>query len=61
MEFDVFAPELSLAIEYNGKQHYSEIYALGAQKDIAERDKEKREACQKVNTLILTPIKVTSQ
>jgi hypothetical protein len=48
MELDVYAPQLSLAIEYQGEQHYKNIYPFMEQKQHAERDKEKRDACNQV-------------
>jgi len=48
MELDVFAPDLYLAIEYHGVQHYKDLHPFGEQKTIAQRDKQKREACERV-------------
>lgn len=49
MELDCYAPDLYLAVEYQGEQHFSNVFPFGQQKDIAQRDKQKREACAKVN------------
>lgn len=43
--FDIFIPELSLAIEYNGQQHYAPIEHFGGQRGFEatqKRDEEKR-------------------
>ena len=56
MELDVFIKSLSLAVEYQGEQHYSPQYWTG--NDLAQqkkRDKEKREACVKVNLKYAVP------
>lgn len=47
---DVFIPELSLAIEYMGKQHYEPVEFFGGEEgfhQIVERDREKAATCQK--------------
>ena len=48
MELDVYLPSLNLALEYQGEQHYSAIYALGDQKTSVDRDQQKLEACKAV-------------
>jgi hypothetical protein len=48
MELDIFIPDLNLALEYQGAQHYESIFPFGDRGDRTERDKEKREACLKV-------------
>lgn len=43
--FDIFIPELSLAIEYNGQQHYAPIEHFGGQRGFEatqQRDEDKR-------------------
>lgn len=45
IELDVYFPSLHLAFEYQGKQHYKNIYSLGDQKMISERDVEKKKLC----------------
>ena len=50
MELDVYIPELHLALEYQGQQHYQPTYwrtDFVAQK---HRDKEKQDACKRVNS-----------
>ena len=49
MELDVFVPQYSLAVEYQGEHHFKNVYAIGEQRSVAERDKEKRLGCYKVN------------
>jgi hypothetical protein len=49
MRFDIFLPELALAIEYQGQQHYQPVAAFGGDEGylrIRERDAEKRRLCQ---------------
>ncbi len=41
MEFDIFIPNLSLAFEYQGEQHYKDRYIFSSAPYKA-RDKEKR-------------------
>jgi len=48
IELDVFVNDIHLALEYQGEQHYRNIYPFGELKVISERDKHKREACKKV-------------
>jgi len=56
IQFDLFIPELSMAIEYNGEHHFKDIFAFGPQYIHFEKDVEKREACAKANiTLIEVP------
>ncbi len=48
LELDIFIPKLKLAIEYNGKQHYFDVY--NNRKDflkLKERDKIKKDRCKK--------------
>lgn len=45
---DVYMPELSLAVEYMGRQHFEPIELFGGQdgfRGVQERDRKKREAC----------------
>jgi hypothetical protein len=49
MRLDIFLPELALAIEYQGQQHYQPVSAFGGEEGyvrIQERDDEKRLLCQ---------------
>jgi len=56
MELDVFVPALKLALEFQGEQHYHQIYAMVDLPMQQMRDEEKREACMKAGiTLIEVP------
>jgi hypothetical protein len=56
MELDIFLPKERLAFEYQGLQHYQEVYPLGRLQNQKERDEMKRNACQKIDiTLIEIP------
>jgi hypothetical protein len=56
MELDIYIPTLSLAFEYQGKQHYSQHYLVGAPSNQISRDREKRQASQRMGiTLIDVP------
>jgi hypothetical protein len=49
MRLDIFLPELALAIEYQGQQHYQPVTAFGGEEGHArlrERDAEKRRLCR---------------
>jgi len=49
LEFDIWIPDLMLAIEYQGEQHYSESWSgvldNAEFNKIEQRDKDKKEAC----------------
>ena len=50
LELDIFIEGLSLAVEYQGEQHYKPIYGMSG--DFAAqkiRDKEKQEVCKQVS------------
>jgi hypothetical protein len=57
MQLDLYLPELSMAFEYQGIQHYEDFYVFGTLSRVyEERDQEKRRACAKANiTLIEIP------
>ena len=49
LELDIFFPELNLAFEYNGEQHYQPVDFFGGQAafvDLTKRDRRKAELCQ---------------
>lgn len=49
VELDIFVPKLNLAIEYQGAQHYHNIYSWTDQRVHADRDREKQELCKEVH------------
>jgi hypothetical protein len=56
MELDIFIPDLNLALEYQGEQHYQNIFRFSEQKIQMERDREKKQACKQSGiTLIEVP------
>ena len=56
MQLDVFVPELRLALEYQGQQHFAQIYAFGCQEDMSYRDQQKKLACKENGiTLVAVP------
>ena len=46
ISLDVFLPLFSLAFEYQGEQHFYDLYAMGEQWTYLKRDQEKRDACR---------------
>jgi hypothetical protein len=46
MEFDFFSPSLSLAIEFQGAQHYTQAFHSDNLQRQQERDQEKRDSCK---------------
>ena len=54
LTLDIFLPEVSLAIEYNGEQHYHEVPIFGPLEVIQRRDREKAEACDKSGIRLLS-------
>lgn len=45
LSIDVFVPDLALAFEFQGAQHFSDVQVFSPKEDVARRDQEKREAC----------------
>ena len=48
MEFDVYLPELSLGLEYQGEQHFTPIHWIIDISAQLQRDQEKQHACKQV-------------
>lgn len=42
VEFDIFIPNLSLAFEYQGVQHYGDHYLFGSNYSLSFRDTQKK-------------------
>jgi hypothetical protein len=56
VEFDVFVPQLNLALEYHGEHHYGDIPALGHLEAYKVRDAEKAMLCELHSiTLVVVP------
>ena len=56
MELDIFLPKEQLAFEYQGEQHFHDLYCMGSSWQQKQRDEEKRIACrEKEITLIEVP------
>jgi hypothetical protein len=56
MQLDVFLPNFVLALEYQGEQHFQDIYRFSKQEEYAARDQQKRKACLEAGiTLIEIP------
>ena len=56
IEFDVFMPELNLAVEYHGEHHFMDIPAFGPVELYQARDKEKKDLCSLVGVkLVVIP------
>lgn len=52
MEFDVFIPQVGMALEYQGKQHYQSSKLMGDTEPQQARDIEKREAAAKQGNFV---------
>lgn len=56
LRFDFYIPELKIAIEYNGKQHYEAVSLFGGKKGLLEtieRDNIKRKYCLENNIKLI--------
>ena len=56
LELDVYIPELKLAFEYQGQQHFHSIKAWGGDKALAQlklRDKTKKEICNRLSLMLV--------
>src|SRR5690242_4145432 len=52
LELDIFVPTLSLAVEYQGEQHYHSVYPMLDQRAHTNLHKEKQEACKQVQLFV---------
>ena len=56
LELDIFIPQINLAFEYQGQQHFHAIKAWGgdnALKKVQERDQLKRNICRSANVILI--------
>ena len=57
MQLDVYIPELQLAFEYHGEQHYKPIYSIQDFTHRQRQDEEKRNACNQVAIFLFIKLK----
>jgi hypothetical protein len=56
MQLDIFVPKYSLGFEYQGQQHYFDVYPLPHNRVYVDRDQQKRIACKNAGvTLVEVP------
>lgn len=53
IELDIYFPQEQLAFEYQGEQHYHDIYALGIKWNQRQLDSEKGKNVEKMESLSL--------
>ncbi|KZB71043.1 MULTISPECIES: hypothetical protein [Thalassospira] len=56
MRIDIYVPDLGLAVEYQGEQHYRPVTAFGgedAHSKVVERDRLKRQLCARNNVEVV--------
>ena len=46
LELDFFYPQINIAVEYQGEQHYKYVSAFGANVLSQQRDEQKSELCK---------------
>lgn len=51
--YDIYIPELNVAIEHQGKQHYEEIGFFGSLEEIQKRDKRKIKLSEENNIILI--------
>jgi hypothetical protein len=56
MEFDIFIPDLSLAAEYHGEQHYHSMKVYGSNDSQKARDVEKKQVHYKQYQIVILVI-----
>eukprot|EP01124_Arcella_intermedia_P027271 TRINITY_DN5296_c0_g1_i3.p1 TRINITY_DN5296_c0_g1~~TRINITY_DN5296_c0_g1_i3.p1 ORF type:complete len:419 (-),score=98.24 TRINITY_DN5296_c0_g1_i3:6-1262(-) len=54
MELDIWVPKYLLALEYQGEQHYFDLYGNGSLQSCQLRDLQKKETCQQRGITLLT-------
>jgi hypothetical protein len=56
IQLDIFLPDLLLAFEYQGEQHFMDIHKFGSANYYSKRDEQKRIACNQHGiTLVEVP------
>src|SRR5580693_2789680 len=56
IELDIFLPKEKIVFEYQGENHYYDIYSMGIYWQKKQRDEEKKKICKEKNiTLIEIP------
>ena len=53
MQLDVFIPSMSLAFEYQGKQHFQDVGVFNPTRTYQQRDEEKRMMCSSNNIKLI--------
>jgi hypothetical protein len=54
MQLDIYIPSKSIAFEYQGIQHYEDVYYFGSSlRMYEERDAEKKKACEEAKISLI--------